>query len=204
MRCFASSAERPGSGSPCSASTLPPMQFPAQPKPRLALHETMQSRAQCPSLPRSTAEIHANSYPGHPPNGAQKPSEPRKATVLCSPMGASRIGRRQRRPDGLRPNATACASSSAPVANPKGGVGGGVRNLSTGTPCSPCEPGSHGRMIGSAIRISCRRSSEGGGNEPDGLRPNATACASSSAPVPTLGGGRRGGRNLRGGSKIAP
>jgi hypothetical protein len=29
------------------------MQFPAQPKPRLALHETMQSRAQCPSLPRS-------------------------------------------------------------------------------------------------------------------------------------------------------
>jgi hypothetical protein len=36
------------------------MQFPAQPKPRLALHETMQSRAQCPSLPRSTAEIHAS------------------------------------------------------------------------------------------------------------------------------------------------
>jgi len=36
------------------------MQFPAQPKPRLALHETMQSRAQCPSLPRSTVEIHAS------------------------------------------------------------------------------------------------------------------------------------------------
>jgi hypothetical protein len=36
------------------------MQFPAQPKPRLVLHETMQSRAQRPSLPRSTAEIHAS------------------------------------------------------------------------------------------------------------------------------------------------
>ena len=45
---------------PCSASTLPPMQFLAQPKPRLALYETMQSRAQCPSLPSSTAEIHAS------------------------------------------------------------------------------------------------------------------------------------------------
>src|SRR6476620_11379895 len=38
----------------------PPLQFPAQPKPRLVLHETMQSRAQCPSLPRSTVEIHAS------------------------------------------------------------------------------------------------------------------------------------------------
>jgi hypothetical protein len=36
------------------------MQFLAQPKPRLALYETMQSRAQCPSLPSSTAEIHAS------------------------------------------------------------------------------------------------------------------------------------------------
>jgi hypothetical protein len=45
---------------PCSASTLPPMQFPAQPKPRLVLYETMQSRAQRPFLPRSTAEIHAS------------------------------------------------------------------------------------------------------------------------------------------------
>jgi hypothetical protein len=36
------------------------MQFPAQPKPRLALHETMQSRAQRPPLPRCTAEIHAS------------------------------------------------------------------------------------------------------------------------------------------------
>ena len=45
---------------PCSASTLPPMHFPAQPKPRLVLHETMQSRASRPSLPHSTAEVHAS------------------------------------------------------------------------------------------------------------------------------------------------
>ena len=42
---------------PCSASTLPPMHFPAQPKPRLVQHETMQSRASRPSLPHSTAEV---------------------------------------------------------------------------------------------------------------------------------------------------
>jgi hypothetical protein len=45
---------------PCLASTPPPTQLPAQPKPRPVLHETAQSCAQAPSLPRSTAEIHAS------------------------------------------------------------------------------------------------------------------------------------------------
>jgi hypothetical protein len=44
---------------PCSASTPPPTQLPAQPKPRSVLHETLQSCAQAPALPRSISEIHA-------------------------------------------------------------------------------------------------------------------------------------------------
>jgi hypothetical protein len=48
---------------PCSVSTLPPTQLPAQPKPRPVLHETTQSCAQAPSVPRSTAEIHASLTP---------------------------------------------------------------------------------------------------------------------------------------------
>ena len=47
-------------------------------------------------------------------------------------------------PDGLRPNATACASSSAPVANPKGGVGGGGRNLRGGVENRPIDDGGGG------------------------------------------------------------
>ena len=41
----------------------PPTQLPARPKPRPVLHETVQSCAQAPSLPRSTAEIHASLTP---------------------------------------------------------------------------------------------------------------------------------------------
>src|SRR5947209_18814910 len=48
---------------PCSALTPPPTQLPAQPKPRAALHETAESCAHAPSLPRSTAEIHASPSP---------------------------------------------------------------------------------------------------------------------------------------------
>src|SRR5713101_1660345 len=48
---------------PCSASTQPPTQLPAQPKPCPVLHETVQSYAQAPSLPRSTAKIHASLPP---------------------------------------------------------------------------------------------------------------------------------------------
>src|ERR1700730_1369085 len=48
---------------PCSASTPLPTQLPAQPKPRSVLHETAQSCALAPSLPRSTAEIHASPPP---------------------------------------------------------------------------------------------------------------------------------------------
>ena len=47
----------------CSASTPPPTQLPAQPKPRPVLHETLQSCGQAPSLPRPTAEIHASLTP---------------------------------------------------------------------------------------------------------------------------------------------
>src|SRR5438105_14518324 len=47
----------------CSASTPPPTQLPAQPKPRPVLYETLQSCGQAPSLPRSTAEIHASLTP---------------------------------------------------------------------------------------------------------------------------------------------
>jgi hypothetical protein len=48
---------------PCSASILLPTQLPAQPEPRPVLHETTESCAPAPSLPRSTAEIHASLIP---------------------------------------------------------------------------------------------------------------------------------------------
>jgi hypothetical protein len=51
----------------CWASTPPPTQLPAQPKPRPVLHETLQSCGQAPSLPPSTAEIHASLTPHHFP-----------------------------------------------------------------------------------------------------------------------------------------
>jgi hypothetical protein len=61
---------------PCSASTPPPTQLPAQPKPRSVLHETAQSCALAPSLPRSTAEIH-HPHPHHflTPTISQHPNE---------------------------------------------------------------------------------------------------------------------------------